>query len=67
MLGGKIIPRIRLTSAKDLVEVEAELGKNNNFIIGLYWQNNIQKSHFALHNDLITFNVNKSDTKSYFC
>ena len=25
--GGKIIPRIRLTSAKDLVEVEAELGK----------------------------------------
>ena len=24
---GKIIPRIRLTSAKDLVEVEAELGK----------------------------------------
>ena len=27
-MGGKIIPRIRLTSAKDLVEVEAELGKN---------------------------------------
>ena len=26
-LVGKIIPRIRLTSAKDLVEVEAELGK----------------------------------------
>ena len=26
-MGGKIIPRIRLTSAKDLVEVEAELGK----------------------------------------
>ena len=26
--GGKIIPRIRLTSAKDLVEVEAEPGKN---------------------------------------
>ena len=26
-VGGKIIPRIRLTSAKDLVEVEAELGK----------------------------------------
>ena len=25
-LGGKIIPRIRLTSAKDLVEVETELG-----------------------------------------
>ena len=25
-MGGKIIPRIRLTSAKDLVEVEAELG-----------------------------------------
>ena len=25
-VGGKIIPRIRLTSAKDLVEVEAELG-----------------------------------------
>ena len=25
-LGGKIIPRIRLTSAKDLAEVEAELG-----------------------------------------
>ena len=27
-VGGKIIPRIRLTSAKDLVLVEAELGKN---------------------------------------
>ena len=25
-MGRKIIPRIRLTSAKDLVEVEAELG-----------------------------------------
>ena len=25
-VGGKIIPRIRLTSAKDLFEVEAELG-----------------------------------------
>ena len=25
-MGGKIIPRIRLTSAKFLVEVEAELG-----------------------------------------
>ena len=31
-MGGKITPRIRLTSAKDLVEVEveAELGKNGN-------------------------------------
>ena len=28
-MGGKIIPRIRVTSAKDLVEVEAELGKNH--------------------------------------
>ena len=27
-MGGKIIPRIRLTSAKDLVEVEAELGND---------------------------------------
>ena len=27
-VGGKIIPRIRLTSAKDLLEVEAELGIN---------------------------------------
>ena len=26
-MGGKIITRIRLTSAKDLVEVEADLGK----------------------------------------
>ena len=26
MMGGKIIPRIRLTSAKVVVEVEAELG-----------------------------------------
>ena len=26
-MGGKIIPRVRLTSAKDLVELEAELGK----------------------------------------
>ena len=26
-MGGKNIPRIRLTSAKDLVEAEAELGK----------------------------------------
>ena len=30
-VGGKIIPRIRLTSAKDLVEVEAELGNFNAF------------------------------------
>ena len=29
VVGGKIIPRIRLTSAKDLVEVEAELGNFN--------------------------------------
>ena len=29
MVGGKMIPRIRLTSAKDLVEVEAELGNNS--------------------------------------
>ena len=28
-MGGKIIPRIRLTSAKDLVEVEAELDNFN--------------------------------------
>ena len=28
-VGGNIIPRIRLTSAKALVEVEAELGNNN--------------------------------------
>ena len=28
-MGGKIIPRIRLTSAKDLVEVEAELGNTH--------------------------------------
>ena len=27
-VGGKITPRIRLTSAKDLVEVEAELGNS---------------------------------------
>ena len=31
-MGGKIIPRIRLTSAKDLVEVEAELGNSINKI-----------------------------------
>ena len=28
-MGGKIIPKIRLTSAKNLVEVEAELGKKH--------------------------------------
>ena len=32
-VGGKIIPRIRLTSAKDLVEVEAELGNIDIFEI----------------------------------
>ena len=32
-MGGKIIPRIRLTSAKDLVEVEAELGNTDSDII----------------------------------
>ena len=45
-VGGKIIPRIRLTSAKDLVEVEAELGKNENnwltakqrFFLSLLWK-----------------------------
>ena len=31
-MGGKIIPRIRLTSAKDLVEVEAELGNIDYFV-----------------------------------
>ena len=31
-VGGKIILRIRLTSAKDLVEVEAELG---NYLVAL--------------------------------
>ena len=29
-MGGKIIPRIRLTSAKVLIEVEAELGNKDN-------------------------------------
>ena len=32
-MGGKIIPRIRLTSAKDLVEVEAELGNLSNLVV----------------------------------
>ena len=32
--GGKIIPRIRLSSAKVLVEVEAELG--NNLLVIMY-------------------------------
>ena len=34
-VGGKIIPRIRLTSAKDTVEVEAELGNmsTNDFLV----------------------------------
>ena len=31
-LGGKIIPRIRLTSAKVVFEVEAELGKNEKIL-----------------------------------
>ena len=38
-VGGKIIPRIRLTSAKDLVEVEAELGntvKRKNWLVFTY-------------------------------
>ena len=33
-MGGKIIPRIRLSSAKVLVEVEAELG--NNLLVIMY-------------------------------
>ena len=33
-VGGKIIPRIRLTSANDLVEVEAELG---NYSLIIYY------------------------------
>ena len=37
VLGGKMIPRIRLTSAKDLVEVEAELGKNCSDIYKTYF------------------------------
>ena len=41
-MGGKIIPRIRLTSAKDLVEVEAELGKN------IYLCTEIQNIFFLL-------------------
>ena len=31
-MDGKIIPRIRLTSAKDLVEVEAELGETPKYL-----------------------------------
>ena len=43
-MGGKIISRIRLTSAKDLVEVEAELGNEtslqNDYAKGVYsWLN----------------------------
>ena len=34
-VGGKIIPRIKLTSAKVLVEVEAELGNFSFFRTGL--------------------------------
>ena len=34
-MGGKIIPRIKLTSAKVLVEVEAELGNFSFFRTGL--------------------------------
>ena len=33
-LGGKIIPRIRLTLAKFLVEVEAELGNFGHYLKG---------------------------------
>ena len=36
-MGGKIIPRIRLTSAKDLVEVEAELG---NLVLATFLNDN---------------------------
>ena len=35
-VGGKIIPRIRLTSAKDLVEVEADFGKKNNMFTNIH-------------------------------
>ena len=35
-MGGKIIPRIRMTSAKDLVEVEAELGNRLGVLIVFY-------------------------------
>ena len=37
-MGGKIIPRIRLTSAKALVEVEAELGNKKNTISRLLFK-----------------------------
>ena len=45
-VGGKIIPRIRLTSAKDLVEVEAELGNlifSLTLIIPGNFQNNLSR------------------------
>ena len=44
-VGGKIIPRIRLTSAKDLVEVEAELGKNRK----KFFEKNTPKTDYFLY------------------
>ena len=48
-VGGNIIPRIRLTSAKDLVEVEAELGKNgskNNLHLKCSVRDNLFQKHY---------------------
>ena len=52
MVGGKIIPRIRLISAKDLVEVEAELGnlfrETNLYTILLAYQDLVQIFNFKI-------------------
>ena len=44
-MGGKNIPRIRLTSAKVLVEVEAELGNKSKILktksVGIYFQRHV--------------------------
>ena len=51
-MGGKIIPRIRLTLAKDLVEVEAELGKN--FFAHFRWQSAREGSENFILSSVVT-------------
>ena len=51
---GRLFPRIRLTSAKDLVEVEAELGNDYGCRNGKYVRNSCNDSPLKSYNCTMT-------------
>ena len=76
-MGGKNIPRIRLTSAKVLVEVEAELGNKSKILktksVGIYFQrhficksNNLLPTVVTVANKVLTWKSKQKVFVSFY-